>query len=566
MDVYGAVATAVHEIHVVFVFIKKIVDDVRSYDSDVSDIRARLAHEILFFGQFKLLFFEDANGKRFFQRQNPSIQDDCNQSLTRLSSVLAEYRVQASRHGLDVSSAGTADNDMVGVTERISGLAMDGRQEDWMVDFNARFKMKLSELKRKAVHWSMFDKKNLKEMLEKVRDWMLRLRETVSWMMMTQSFGDLTSLDTDALRDMALGQVLDRQMAARATEPPPDFGPLTGTLDATPLLKGGLGVTAYSENLLGKQLVIYEVREYDDMLKEVAVSGNQEQLREALGPVRQLAWLLHASSFQEGIDVDIPQSGTPSVLGLEFKGYLDLPEDHRTIFIYELPQVPRPWSGTQGSTLTTLYDLINTSSLPDSMPASQQQPLGNRFYIGHALAVTVLNIHTSLWVHKNIRSSVLVMQLVPNGKHPRRTPRPIPFVAGWGVARPANTASLRSADFDVVANIYRHPNRQNQPTIWFEDKHDVYALGVVLVEIGLWKTVDKLFSIDIAQGPLSPYHFVTWWKSPQGRKLMVERMGEAYAETIDFCINMKLNFTDKEGALLRFRNNVVDVLAQGLEL
>ena len=40
---------------------------------------------------------------------------------------------------------------------------------------------------------------------------------------------------------------------------------------------------------------------------------------------------------------------------------------------------------------------------------------------------------------------------------------------------------------EIEDNIYRHPEQWGLPTNSFGILHDVYALGVVLLEIGLWK-------------------------------------------------------------------------------
>jgi len=41
-------------------------------------------------------------------------------------------------------------------------------------------------------------------------------------------------------------------------------------------------------------------------------------------------------------------------------------------------------------------------------------------------------------------------------------------------------------------NIYRHPERQGKPQTTFKTIHDLSALGIVLLEIGLWKPAVEL--------------------------------------------------------------------------
>ena len=59
-------------------------------------------------------------------------------------------------------------------------------------------------------------------------------------------------------------------------------------------------------------------------------------------------------------------------------------------------------------------------------------------------------------------------------------------------------ARVVSGDSDLVTdegikrNMYRHPERWNTPTHKFSKIHDIYALGTILLEVGLWKPIQKL--------------------------------------------------------------------------
>ncbi|KAF4540152.1 Het-s domain protein [Lasiodiplodia theobromae] len=48
-------------------------------------------------------------------------------------------------------------------------------------------------------------------------------------------------------------------------------------------------------------------------------------------------------------------------------------------------------------------------------------------------------------------------------------------------------------DNDLERNLYRHPDRQGRPKTSFSKLHDIYALGVVLLEIGLWEMALSLY-------------------------------------------------------------------------
>lgn len=56
---------------------------------------------------------------------------------------------------------------------------------------------------------------------------------------------------------------------------------------------------------------------------------------------------------------------------------------------------------------------------------------------------------------------------------------------GFEFSRPEAYFSHGLADVCLARDVYRHPDRQRRPTQVFSKIHDIYALGVVLLEIGL---------------------------------------------------------------------------------
>jgi hypothetical protein len=58
-----------------------------------------------------------------------------------------------------------------------------------------------------------------------------------------------------------------------------------------------------------------------------------------------------------------------------------------------------------------------------------------------------------------------------------------------------DSASSFNVDTNIFRNIYRHPRRWGVPTESFNAIHDIYALGVVLLEIGMWRKVKTMAEI-----------------------------------------------------------------------
>ena len=59
-----------------------------------------------------------------------------------------------------------------------------------------------------------------------------------------------------------------------------------------------------------------------------------------------------------------------------------------------------------------------------------------------------------------------------------------PWVFGFEFSRPNSFFSAGFIDSCPDRDVYRHPERQGQPLTTFKKMHDIYALGIVLLEIG----------------------------------------------------------------------------------
>jgi hypothetical protein len=91
------------------------------------------------------------------------------------------------------------------------------------------------------------------------------------------------------------------------------------------------------------------------------------------------------------------------------------------------------------------------------------------------------------------------------------------FLAGFGNFRAANGDTALIGDTVWEKNIYRHPERQGE---FLQDsyrmQHDVYSLGVCLLEIGLWESFVEYVSETEPQKPTdskSYQEFRAWAKT-----------------------------------------------------
>lgn len=181
----------------------------------------------------------------------------------------------------------------------------------------------------------------------------------------------------------------------------------------------------------------------------------------------------------------------PDLRALEFLGTtLDLSSEHMaTVFKY-------PQTGSSGMEPASLHHILGTSERSKCLPS-----LNTRFGLALSLSKAVLQLHTCGWLHKSI-SSGNILFFYPEGyadgiKQTNTVEAVIgnPFLQGYGYARAESAGQVGTdAAFsetiftDRAANFYRHPNtfESGEKRTKFKKTYDIYSLGIVLLEIGLW--------------------------------------------------------------------------------
>jgi serine/threonine protein kinase len=170
---------------------------------------------------------------------------------------------------------------------------------------------------------------------------------------------------------------------------------------------------------------------------------------------------------------------------LPCKGFMAKPKARPSRFelVFPLPH------GT--SQPRTLRDILLGEESRAGVPFS----LTWRLRLGVRLATAIMFIHTSGLVHKNIRpENIILLKSHVEGPDEDRAAKAKHggdlFLIGFEFARKDDEASARIGDEIWWKNIYRHPERQGvHPEKDFSMLHDIYSLGVVLLEIALWRSM-----------------------------------------------------------------------------
>lgn len=125
--------------------------------------------------------------------------------------------------------------------------------------------------------------------------------------------------------------------------------------------------------------------------------------------------------------------------------------------------------------------LSEPRGLRDILLEAPQHPLNERVSLAKSLARSVAFVHNIQFVHKNISPETCIMF--------RKDESTVgtPFLVGFDSFRLAEGHTVRTGDNNWAKNLYRHPTRQGiSPENRYIMQHDVYSLGVLLLEIGLW--------------------------------------------------------------------------------
>ncbi|KAK2749482.1 hypothetical protein FQN57_006416 [Myotisia sp. PD_48] len=575
MDIYGTACTAAAQVIQVSIFIKGVLDEIKAYDDERANIQLQIDLQVMWLETFSLRFLNKEGGLMLPGNLPKGVPDNICRLLLKMSRVLGEYQSLVRKYELHDAAKEPEKNDSSSQKE----------MEKWRDSFLRRVKTKAKTIKLKGFDWAIFDKAQLLTALEEYKQWTNELKSIMQFCSI-----DALSQHTDANATenkdppkevTGLEAVIKRQKLAKK-EAPADFQELEGNVEEDGKGANQFQIGRWIHNGESTEVMI-EYRKYDpELLYDDDLEPDEILALKA--PTKNLAWLLQNATFSDG-DSNPFESDQPTIFSLQCLGYIDQEEKQRTAFLYKFP-LCKPESGLEPAadipmSITTLHDFINGLN-GNKRPLKPE--LGHRFGIAHCLALTLFNVHGSLWVHKNIWSRGIILFSqgedgtigpIPASESPDNTTgnksqRILAFLEDWGSARPEKAATAMRADFEVEPNLYRHPTRQGKPTLRFERQHDIYALGVVLLEIGLWKTLSQVFELRIKQsqqtGKLPKPKEVRRDLIKLAQKILPTEMGIKYASAVEACLNGDFKDGSDIELSLDFGAKVIQVLAEGQKL
>ena len=225
----------------------------------------------------------------------------------------------------------------------------------------------------------------------------------------------------------------------------------------------------------------------------------------------------------EHLVILLAASKPPSFRSLHCLGSVQDPKGSSWSFLFESPSYLQPQS---------LLSYLQSSFIPS---------IDDRWHLAEVIATTLLHLHASGWMHKGLRSENVIFFPSAVGA-PRSLSQP--YVMGYEFARgdePAEISDKPSAD--PSQDVYRHPNAQGPTSSTFIKAYDIYALGIMLLEIAYWKPFSKIIEKLVGVSKVSAVLMKNIRTSlltdtPTGFLQNVRfRMGSRFASIISVCLS-----------------------------
>lgn len=222
--------------------------------------------------------------------------------------------------------------------------------------------------------------------------------------------------------------------------------------------------------------------------------------------------------------------------------FVDESEDResRCGLVFEKP--PKVPDQTEPTSLRSLIEASNTPESTTDIPS-----LTDRILLMRLLADTVERLHAVDWLHKGLRSANILFFKKIDETGEDTVNFADPYVSGFDYSRPATSDDLTERPTDnPAADIYRHPTVQStgnreesEGRESYKKSYDLYSLGIVLLEIAYWKTIDQILGIDLANAKAKqiwPVKERLLKKEPQHLKFVKSHLGNTVEGVIRACL------------------------------
>ncbi|KAH8891996.1 kinase-like protein [Thozetella sp. PMI_491] len=217
--------------------------------------------------------------------------------------------------------------------------------------------------------------------------------------------------------------------------------------------------------------------------------------------------------------------------------------------IYNFPSTGHVASTTTATTTTTTTTSIVPKTLADVISETQnfrERPtLESRLRLARTLALSIAGFHNVGWLHKSISPHNILFFLSKTSRAATWVEQP--YLTGFNHSRQDDPLAFTvGPTSDAVARRYHHPEYSkmgfgalqgtyiSQDT-WYRLEFDYYSLGLVLLEVGLWKPLDGILKKEQAGSPLSNENALQVLREKKV-PLLAHYMGSDYQDAVMACL------------------------------
>ena len=229
----------------------------------------------------------------------------------------------------------------------------------------------------------------------------------------------------------------------------------------------------------------------------------------------------------------------PYVGAMEAVGWFQDPNQSRYGLVYKIPELAMHEKSlhlARSSTLQNRHSENLLSFLQHSADTDglNMPSLEDRFRLAYNLASSLFHFHANGTTHRNINSNNIMFFFNKAPASSTKDSKP------WkeGVIRKPFLASFDQSDADAhdtqeepfISSIYRHPRTARGQRSTYKPAYDLYSLGIILLEIGLWMPVSRFWKSRYSRSD-----FKVRLQSVYIKKLAA-KCGTTYMRVVESCL------------------------------
>ena len=198
----------------------------------------------------------------------------------------------------------------------------------------------------------------------------------------------------------------------------------------------------------------------------------------------------------------------PMFHSLQCRGFVEDRVAKRFGYIFDLPDelnAPSPASRPVSSAMDAMHSAPELRSLRQVLEQTSVPSLNLRLSLSVILLENLLNLHTSGWLHKEFRSDNVILIRGTNDIYDstgEELSTSSVYIAGYTHSRidgpDEMTEPLQS---ELAADLYRHPFLLCNPQQPYHKSLDIFGVGCILLEIGLWSSLRRILEYHFAIHP-----------------------------------------------------------------